>query len=37
MDKFEIDNYYSERSESIKVQKGGHVNSLLAWMRKKLD
>ena len=35
--KFSEVNYYSNRSELIKVQRGGNVNSLLAWMRKSLD
>jgi len=30
-------NYFSNRSDSVKVQKGGNVNSLLAWMRESLD
>jgi len=37
LDKFETNNYYSDRSESIKVQKGGQINSILPWMRKELD
>ena len=35
-DKFS-NNYFSNRSESVKVQRGGNVNSLLAWMRNRID
>ena len=35
--KFDQLNWYSNHSEIIKVQRGGNVNSLLAWMRKSLD
>ena len=35
--KFEEPNYYSNRSENIKVQKGGFVNLILPWMRQDID
>jgi hypothetical protein len=35
--KFLTDNYYSNRSGNIKLQRGGHTNILFPFMRKKLD